>query len=104
MGRRNKPRRRPQADKRVRLVGMRHTEIDQRKLGRAVLRLLAIEAGQTPPESARSGPNAPEPAETNRPEQAAADLAASPPSAAAATARDPASGHSRVSVRGQAGP
>jgi hypothetical protein len=60
MGRRNKPRRRPQADKRIRLVGVRRSEIDQRKLGTAVLRLLAIEAGQTPPELARSGPGAPE--------------------------------------------
>jgi hypothetical protein len=59
MGRRNKPRRKPQADKRIRLVGIRRPEIDQRKLGRAVLRLMAIESGQVLPQPAKSGPNSP---------------------------------------------
>jgi hypothetical protein len=57
MGRRNKPRRRPQADKRVRLVGVRRVQVDQRKLGRALLRIIAIETAKDGPESAASGPN-----------------------------------------------
>jgi hypothetical protein len=57
MGRRNSPRRRPQADKRIRLVGVRRIEVDQRKLGRALLRVAAIEAGLAAPESAASGPS-----------------------------------------------
>ncbi|MDR1238440.1 MAG: hypothetical protein LBK28_09380 [Propionibacteriaceae bacterium] len=59
MGRRNKPRRKPQADKRVRLVGVHRAEIDQRKLGRALLRIVAIESGSRSPQPARSGPDGP---------------------------------------------
>ena len=44
MGRRNRPRRRPQADKRLRIVGVRREQIDQRKLGRALLRIMAVES------------------------------------------------------------
>jgi hypothetical protein len=45
MGRRNRRPARPQADKRLRLVAVRRDPIDQRRLGRLVLRIAANPAG-----------------------------------------------------------
>jgi hypothetical protein len=44
MSRRNRPRGRPQAARRIRVVGVRRTEIDRRRLSRALLDLAAMEA------------------------------------------------------------
>jgi len=48
MPRRNHKTGRPQNSRRIWVVGVRHAEIDQRKLGRALLRLLEVERGQNP--------------------------------------------------------
>ena len=60
MGRRNRPRNRPQADKRLRLVGIRRGQVDQRKLGRVLLRVAAVESGldsARPASSNQDGPS-----------------------------------------------
>ena len=62
MGRRNRPRNRPQADKRLRLVGVRRSQVDQRKLGRVLLRVVAVESGldsARPASSDQDGPSGP---------------------------------------------